>query len=172
MHITPALQHLASKFTAASFSLLIQRSVKSFYKGQSPDQALCVAWFLFIPSQLFEMFNRSNRIGNNFNQGLSTAINSLHRWLALKKLPPRQPPREHIPIHAEKEANSLFIFICGKFLFRLVPYRKHLTLLGLYFREDIERFVCSCIFFSKIQIYIYFFESMNGVKKTSQTSPT
>jgi len=110
---------------------------------EAPTRLIRVAWLLFGPSQqLFETFNRKNKIGNNLNQGLSTTINSLHRWLALTKLPPCQPPGEHIPLCAEKEANPLFIFISGK------------TLFEQYFTEDMGASLSTLGVFI-IQIYIF-----------------
>lgn len=109
-------------YSYASFITESQTSVESVLWGwickkqrgrRSPDQVLLAACLLFSPSQqLYEAFNRKNKIGNNFNQGLSTAINSLHRWLALTKLPPCQPPGEHIPyVLRKKQIPSWYLLV-------------------------------------------------------------
>lgn len=73
--------------------------------------------FYLISVTLRELFQCSNKAGTNVSHGQSAAAESLHRWLALRKLPPCQPPGEQILLCAENEVNSLLIFIVGKSLF-------------------------------------------------------
>lgn len=133
-------------YSYASFITESQTSAESvFYEAEvvkkqrgrrSPDQVLGVAWLLFSPSQqVFETFNRKNKIGNNFNQGLSTVINSLHRWLALTKLPPCQPPGERIPYVLRKKQIPSWYLLVESLFSNSISQRTwgHLCLLSVYF---------------------------------------